>query len=51
MKNKLIEAYNELMKVPVSGMAIEPMYKGLFILAELINALPDETETKEEQNK
>ena len=48
MKNELVAAYNEFMKVPVSGASIEPMYKGLMILASIINSMPDEDNKNDE---
>lgn len=48
MKEKLIQAYNEFMKVSVNGLSIEPMYSGLTILAQIINSLPEEGSNDDE---
>lgn len=52
MKDELVIAYNEFMKISVKGYDVEPMYRGLSILAKIINEsdhdMSPEQEAKDE---
>lgn len=46
MKETIIEVYNELMQIKVSGIDVEHMYRALSKLAEVINAPEDIAEER-----
>lgn len=48
MRETIIETYNELMQIRVSGIDVEHMYRALSKLAEVINAPETEEEDTDE---
>lgn len=51
MRETIIEAYNELMQIRVSGIDVEHMYRALYKLAEVINAPEDIVEEDDDSGK
>lgn len=51
MKRNLIQAYNELLQIPVAGPAVKSMFMAQSLIERVISQMPDDPATEEKAEK